>query len=117
MKINVFVKPNEQSQTCLGYAMARKGRMKSNFKNSIMPSVVSTLMVCANTPSTSRIKTYHVLCGFSPFQRQDERIIIFEVVPDTDNNVVNKEDGEFAFYGCKRLNIRTIINILYFSHE
>ena len=47
MKINVFVKPNEQSQTCLGYAMARKGRMKSNFKNSIMPSVVSTLMVCA----------------------------------------------------------------------
>ena len=48
MKINVFVKPNEQSQTCLGYAMARKGRMKSNFKTTrILPTVISTLMVCA----------------------------------------------------------------------
>ncbi|MBR3091507.1 MAG: hypothetical protein IKG99_00635, partial [Bacteroidaceae bacterium] len=48
MKSNVFVKPNEQSQTCLGYAMARKGRMKSNFKTTrFLPTVISTLMVCA----------------------------------------------------------------------
>ena len=31
--MNVFVKPNEQSQACLNYAMARKGRMKSNGMN------------------------------------------------------------------------------------
>lgn len=31
MKKNVFVKPNEQSQACLNYAMARKGRMKSKY--------------------------------------------------------------------------------------
>ena len=30
-KSNVFVKPNGQSLTRMGYAMARKGRMKSNF--------------------------------------------------------------------------------------
>ena len=28
--MNVFVKPNNQSQTCLSYGVARKGRMKSN---------------------------------------------------------------------------------------
>ena len=27
---NVFVKPNEQNRACSSYAMARKGRMKSN---------------------------------------------------------------------------------------
>gem|GEM_PF-3759430 len=30
MKLNVFVKPNEQSGACSGSAMARKRRMKSN---------------------------------------------------------------------------------------
>ena len=30
MKSNVFVKPDDQSQTCLRFGMARKGRMKSN---------------------------------------------------------------------------------------
>ena len=29
-KWNVFVKPNEQNRACSSYAMARKGRMKSN---------------------------------------------------------------------------------------
>ena len=29
-KTNVFVKPNEQNRACSSYAMARKGRMKSN---------------------------------------------------------------------------------------
>ena len=29
---NVFVKPNEQNRACSSYAMARKGRMKSNTK-------------------------------------------------------------------------------------
>ena len=28
--MNVFVKPDEQSQACLSFAMARKGAMKSN---------------------------------------------------------------------------------------
>ena len=28
--MNVFDKPNDQSQTCLNYGMARKGRMKFN---------------------------------------------------------------------------------------
>ena len=30
MDTNVFVKPDEQSQARLGYAMARKRRLKSN---------------------------------------------------------------------------------------
>ena len=30
-KTNVFVKPNEQNRACSRYAMARKGRMKSNY--------------------------------------------------------------------------------------
>ncbi len=32
-KFNVFVNPNEQSQTLLDFAMGRKGRMKSNLTN------------------------------------------------------------------------------------
>ena len=31
--MNVFVKPNEQNRACSRYAMARKGRMKSNVRN------------------------------------------------------------------------------------
>ena len=30
MTTNVLVKPNDQSQTCLSFGMARKRRMKSN---------------------------------------------------------------------------------------
>ena len=30
MKLNLFVKPDEQSQTCLNFAMAKKGLMKLN---------------------------------------------------------------------------------------
>ncbi|GEM_PF-4096428 len=30
MKKNLFVKPDEQSQTCLNFAMAKKGLMKLN---------------------------------------------------------------------------------------
>ena len=37
-RINVFVKPNEQSQACLSYAMARKGRMKFNSQLSTLNS-------------------------------------------------------------------------------
>ena len=37
-RINVFVKPNEQSQACLSYAMARKGRMKFNSTRSTLNS-------------------------------------------------------------------------------
>lgn len=29
-KNNVFVKPNAQSDACIGYGLVRKGRMKSN---------------------------------------------------------------------------------------
>jgi hypothetical protein len=29
LKINLFVKPDEQSQTCLNFAMARKGLLKN----------------------------------------------------------------------------------------
>ncbi len=29
MKLNLFVKPDEQSQTCLNFAMARKGLLKN----------------------------------------------------------------------------------------
>jgi hypothetical protein len=28
--LNLFVKPNDQNQTCMGYGMARKGRIKFN---------------------------------------------------------------------------------------
>ena len=31
--MNVFIKPNEQNRACSSYAMARKGRMKSNVRN------------------------------------------------------------------------------------
>ena len=37
---NVFVKPNEQSQACLSYAMARKRRMKSNDYESSMRDIM-----------------------------------------------------------------------------
>ncbi|MCR5299049.1 MAG: hypothetical protein K6D57_07125 [Paludibacteraceae bacterium] len=30
LKMNLFVKPDEQSQTCLNFAMARKGLLKMN---------------------------------------------------------------------------------------
>jgi len=30
LKMNLFVKPDEQSQTCLNFAMAKKGLMKLN---------------------------------------------------------------------------------------
>ena len=51
--MNVFVKPNEQNRACSRYAMARKGRMKSNVRNiwsyaallmgfvALLPAVVS----------------------------------------------------------------------------
>jgi len=29
LKMNLFVKPDEQSQTCLDFAMARKGLLKN----------------------------------------------------------------------------------------
>ena len=36
MKSNVFVKPDEQNQTCLSSAMARKGARKRTFSISQM---------------------------------------------------------------------------------
>ncbi|MBR5038289.1 MAG: hypothetical protein IKX65_06165 [Prevotella sp.] len=37
---NLFVKPDEQSETSLGFAMARKGRMKSNVLSCSGESVI-----------------------------------------------------------------------------
>gem|GEM_PF-4948322 len=47
--MNLFVKPDEQSQTCLNFAMAKKGLMKLNnsfyFTNSFskLPSLYFTM--------------------------------------------------------------------------
>ena len=35
--MNVFVKPEVQNDACISYALARKGRMKSNYKLKISP--------------------------------------------------------------------------------
>jgi len=45
---NVFVKPDEQSETRFGFAMARKGRMKSNilFNKYSFVNLACMLRVC-----------------------------------------------------------------------
>jgi len=45
MNKNVFIKSNDQSQTCLSFGMTRKGRMKSNTIKSIIVSALSILML------------------------------------------------------------------------
>ena len=46
--MNVFVKPDEQSDACISYAMARKGRMKSNilFNKYSFVNLACILRVC-----------------------------------------------------------------------
>ena len=43
--LNLFVKPNDQSQTRLDYGMARKGRMKFNQSLSWDCTIIVTLLV------------------------------------------------------------------------
>ena len=43
--LNLFVKPNDQSQTRLDYGMARKGRIKFNLSLSWDCTIIVTLLV------------------------------------------------------------------------
>ena len=58
MKRNVFVKPDEQSETCFGFAMARKGRMKSNIAFWVFMYALGIVTAFVVLPQTRNAKIY-----------------------------------------------------------
>ena len=75
MKRNVFVKPDEQSETRFGFAMARKGGMKSNIlfnNNSFMNRRVCCVYVEARIVYVGVPFVYVKIDGF-PFVYLDFR--------------------------------------------
>ena len=80
-RINVFVKPNEQSQACLSYAMASKGRMQFN-------SQLSTL--------NSKLKVRWYLIGYGG----DEALIrrrIAEAGMEKDVIILGKKSNPYPY--------------------
>ena len=56
--MNVFDKPNDQSQACLNVGMARKGRMKFNFFEGHVAKRLVTLLLCCFVALTLSAQSY-----------------------------------------------------------
>ena len=103
---NVFVKPDEQSQACLSFAMARKGAMKWNRK--ITFAAAALLMLGTAMPAMAQ-----QLKG-SVTDRNSKETLIGAVVSVEGTNVkaVTDVDGRFELRGLKNGTYTLYINYM-----
>ena len=105
--MNVFVKPNEQNRACSRYAMARKGRMKSNVCN-LWKSTVLLLGLSSMLPTVVSCDASEDAVATSSVATEKQRLQVnFKIQMHGNGNSIDKDKTDFEDL-VENLTINTI---------